>query len=197
MKKIILGSLILASIAVIGGCAMDARATIEVDISREPAPPEAGAHSDNVIKSHAKIKLEACYPKCSKSDFNNTFSNFNVDLEQSDTYSVPLDGKIHMQLNSGSGQVVAQKAFDIITVGNQSRLVNPAAVADWAYPNFQNGATIFAEIYWQTSGFTGSEYINMRVRDQQAVLAANGIYVEIDCGPEIPSGSPEQACELR
>lgn len=197
MKKIILSSLILAAVSVIGGCAVETRATIEVDVSKEPAPPEAGAHSDEVIKSRAKIKIEACYPKCSKSAFNSTFTNFNVDLEQSSTYSVPLDGKIHLQLNSVSGQVIAQKAFDITTVGNQSRLANPGAVADWAYPNLQNGATIFAEIYWQTSGFTGGEYINMRVRDQQAVLAANGIYVEIDCGSEIPSDSPEQACELR
>lgn len=197
MKNNIVFSVVV--LAILTGCQLTAgfeiKATTE---TTHQIPPEIGGPGTGkeTTKIESRIFGNACYPQCSKSLLNSQLQQFNLLIEQQNTYSTPINqkGLIHVY-DRDTLQPLASNAVDLVTVGNQIKLANPAIVTDWIYPFANRNLEITVVGYFDTVGYSGTqEYVTFKARSGTHVLDIDGVVFTINCGPELSNGQPEQAC---
>lgn len=161
-----------------------------------------GGWENNQRKSQTiRVRHEACTgghqacEKPTKEEIKEQVKDFNIVLQQVNTYSKPVNQKVLVEIIN-STVVVASSVFDVIVIGNQFRIANPDEVSDWIYSEIDVSLTIQTSIYLESTGF-GSEVVTAQIRKGSEVVAATSGMIEIDCGPDHPWAAPEQGCVLR
>jgi hypothetical protein len=199
MMKNILNIFTLSAILVLAGC--EAGGQISIEHTREQAPPivtggSGGSSTSTTIKTSGSI-CTPNHPLCqkpSKEEVNNKIRDFNLVLQQTNTYSTPINQKVLIEVMN-VGNVVSSQVFNTTVVGNQIRIANPAQAADWLYSELDYGTSVQISLYLQSSGFS-SEIVTAQVRHGSNVISAASFLVEIDCGSDHPWDAPEQGCVI-
>ncbi|MDP4537017.1 hypothetical protein Q3O60_12515 [Alkalimonas collagenimarina] len=196
MRKLTFVGILLMSLALIG--CFELILGYESESTKEQAPPEVTGGSGGTVETRKVTGSgRLCIPSCqkpSKQDVENHIRNFNVVLQQTNTYSTPLNQKVLVEVLNAD-YVVSSQAFSTVTVGNQIRIADPAGAADWLYYAVDNGTSVQMSLYLESTGF-GSEVVTAQFREGSQVLTATSFLVEIDCGPEHPWEAPPQGCVL-
>ncbi|MDR6982246.1 ABC-type bacteriocin/lantibiotic exporter with double-glycine peptidase domain [Rheinheimera pacifica] len=198
MKKMHLLSVLLMSLILVG--CFELALNYGSESRREQAPPEITGGSgggETIVTEKVTGSARLCVPSCqkpSKEEVEDKVRSFNVVLQQTNTYSNPVNQKVLVEVLNANN-VVASQVFGAVVVGNQIRIANPVQAADWLYDAVDNGTSVQMSIYLASSGF-GSEVVTAQFRDGSRVLTATSFLVEIDCGADHPWNAPEQGCVI-